>query len=65
MGAYRYCLNCDAPLGKPTIREDLSGKQFCSCGAEIKPAMSLREWIIEIHDRLAELEARIEKEEQE
>lgn len=55
--SYRYCPACDAGLPEPTIREDLEDWATCHhCGAELPRAKTLEEWVIELSDRVLELE---------
>lgn len=69
MGAYSYCEKCRAPLGPPTLREELiyEERDCPHCGATdpLVHARSPGEVIIELVDEIEELEDRITKIERE
>ncbi len=55
----RYCA-CGAGLKKPDIRTDLIGGQECPvCGNHQDRARSVEEWLIELSERLDDIEVRI------
>lgn len=60
MGAFRYCHCGNQGFDKPTAREDLVEyeRQTCHCGKSLDQYMSVEEWIVDIDDRLRELEAK-------
>ena len=57
MGAFRYCKCGNQGFDKPTAREDLIEweRQECGCGERLEQYMSLQEWVIDLDDRLNEL----------
>ena len=61
MGAYKYC-DCNAPLSKPTPREDLLEGQICtSCGNIYKGHMRIEEWLVELYEEVGELQGKVER----
>lgn len=53
MGAFKYCIECDHPLSKPTPREDLIDGQVCpGCGKVEKDYMTIAEWIVEAFEEI-------------
>ena len=62
MGAFRYCVHCDAPLGKPDALEDLIESQLCgSCSKPQPPISSLEEWVVEAFDEIKALKRELTK----
>lgn len=57
MGAYRYCHICDTAMDAPTARDELiNGGQDCPIGHRNPQTKSLKEWVVDIDERLQELE---------
>lgn len=56
MGYYRYCIECDEGLGKPTLREDLlNGGQECwNCGQYQDQLYNTKELLVELIEHLEE-----------
>ena len=61
MGAYRYC-DCNHPLPKPTVNQDLIDGQICpGCGDRLNQDQSCEEWLVELAERLDNMEKYITK----
>ena len=58
MGSYRYCEYCERGLSEPTAREELlEGGQECPhCGKKQYTIKTIEEFVIELFERLEELE---------
>jgi len=62
MGYYRYCEQCNHPLSKPTLFEDLVIGVDCPvCGTEQSQAHTEKEWIVELWMEIEELKKRNKK----
>ena len=57
---WAYCRHCDCGLGKPTAREVVEGVQHCANGHANTVTMTKDEFLIELAERVEELEARLD-----
>ena len=59
MGAWAYCGECNTGLSKPTAREVVNGAQTCNNGHPNPATMTKDELLIDLAERIEQLEARL------
>lgn len=61
MGSWAYCRHplCDRGLPKPTPREVIDGEQLCCDGHRNPATMTMGELVIELAERVEELETKV------
>lgn len=56
--AHSYCSGCDAELDYPEVREIAEQQRTCPiCGDVGDPKVSIAELLVQLHERVADLEA--------
>lgn len=64
MGAYAYCEKCQNPFGEPTAREVIEGAKICPyCDETNQVRKTKDDLLIELVERVEELETKLKKKE--